>query len=410
MQQQLVSDPTSKRYVIGKPIGSGGAGTVFRAHDRITGNPVAIKVLKCTVAENPILHSRLEQEFRAATQLEHPNIVRALEIESDGVTSSLVYELVEGEDLGRKIERNGPLSESEAVRIITQIAQALHYAHLRQVIHRDVKPDNILVLPDGRAKLTDFGLAKDYNNDMDLTRHAVGMGTPHYMAPEQFANAKTAGIPCDVYALGATLYSILTGRLPFHAKTNLAILANKEKAPPSVRAVKPAISEQVDRAIRKALDRDASKRPPTCLAFFKMLTARTRFDDELLAEEVTDKDGHGSDTGTERRAWVRHRLEIGAYGSVDTAVFGGSEDTEELWPLVVRDVSLGGVGVLLARRFEPGTELVIELGGGQPDVPPRKLQTRVVRVEPEVAGHWLHGCVFVTPLTEDELPALLNFA
>jgi serine/threonine protein kinase len=408
--QQLVSQPTSQRYIIGEPIGCGGAGTVFRARDRNTGCPVAIKVLRCTVAENPVLHSRLAQEFRAATQLEHPNIVRALEIETDGVTSSLVYELVEGEDLGHKIDKNGPIAESEAVRIITQIAQALHYAHLRQVIHRDVKPDNILVLPDGRAKLTDFGLSKDYNHDMDLTRHASGLGTPHFMAPEQFANAKSAGITCDVYALGATLYNALTGRLPFHAKTNLAILSNKEKAIPSVRAVKPAISEQVDRAIRKALDPDANKRPQSCLAFFKLLTARTRFDDELVAEELPDLDNQPPHSPSERRAWVRHRLEVGAYGSIDTAVFGGSEDTEEIWPLVVRDVSLGGIGVLLARRFEPGTELVIELGGGQPDIPPRKLQTRVVRVEPEVAGHWLHGCVFLTPLTEDELPALLNFA
>src|SRR5205814_6081412 len=115
---------------------------------------------------------RLAQEFRAATQLEHPNIVRALEIGTDGSTSYLVYELIEGTDLGELITRRGRLPEPEAVRILTQVTQALHYAHQRQVIHRDVKPDNILVLADGRAKLTDFGLAKDYNNDLDLTRHA----------------------------------------------------------------------------------------------------------------------------------------------------------------------------------------------------------------------------------------------
>ncbi|HSQ57347.1 MAG TPA: serine/threonine-protein kinase, partial [Gemmata sp.] len=231
-------------------------GTVFRARDRQTGANVAIKVVKATLAENPMLHHRLAQEFRAATQLEHPNIVRAIEIDTDGSTSYLVFELVEGEDLGQRIENCGRLPEEEAVRIVTQIAQALHYAHQRQVIHRDVKPDNILVTPDGRAKLTDFGLAKDYNNDLDLTRHASGLGTPHFMAPEQFASAKTATVRCDVYSLGATLYNALTGELPFRAKFGLAILANKEKDPPSVRKLVPEISHRVDDAIRCALQKD----------------------------------------------------------------------------------------------------------------------------------------------------------
>ena len=130
---------------------SRGHGIVYRAHDRVTGLPVAIKVLKATLAENPVQHRRLAQEFRAAVQLEHPNIVRAIEIYSDGKTSCLVFEFVEGEDLAEKILKGGPLPEDEAIHIITQIAQALHYAHRRQVIHRDVSRDNILVLPDGRA-------------------------------------------------------------------------------------------------------------------------------------------------------------------------------------------------------------------------------------------------------------------
>ena len=276
---QLLKPPASKRYTFGDPIGSGGMGTVFRARDRNTGMAVAIKVLKATLAENPMMHHRLAQEFRAATQLEHPNIVRAIEIETDGSTSYLVYELVEGLDLGQRLENAGRMPEEAAVRIVTQVAQALHYAHLRQVIHRDVKPDNILVLPDGRAKLTDFGLAKDYNNDLDLTRHASGLGTPHFMAPEQFASAKTATVRCDVYSLGATLYNALTGELPFDAAFGLAILGNKEKDPPSVRKVVPEVSKRVDEAIRQALDKNPSKRPESCLDFFRLLTARSRFDD-----------------------------------------------------------------------------------------------------------------------------------
>src|SRR5262245_57913998 len=380
-----VNIPNTARYDFGSAIGSGGAGSVYRARDRETGAAVAIKVLKTRINDDTTLHKRLATEFRAATQLEHPNIVRALEIGNDGVLSYLVYELVEGENLGDVIERKGRLSEAEAVRLITQVAQALHYAHQRQVIHRDVKPDNILVLPDGRAKLTDFGLAKDFKDDLDLTRHAAGLGTPHYMSPEQFHGAKTVDARADIYSLGATLYHAVTGRLPFDAKFPLAILTKKEKgelAP--VRSLVPGLSERLDQAVRLSLSATPQERPATCLEFFKLLTARlsAEFDPVSLTADSR------ASSRSERRAFVRHPLGVGTFGTVDTAIYGGTGETEELWPLVVRDVSAGGVGVLLARRFELGTELTIELTAG-PDATPRRLLTRVVRIEPENVGHWV---------------------
>ncbi|MBN9122778.1 MAG: serine/threonine protein kinase [Planctomycetes bacterium] len=185
--------PSVPRFEFGEAIGAGGAGTVYRARDREYGRPVAIKVLRTPLDAAPTLHQRLAREFRAATQLEHPNIVRALDAGNDGTVSYLVFELIEGVSLGERIEKRGRLRELDAVRVATQIAQALHYAHLRNVIHRDVKPDNILLLSDGRAKLTDFGLAKDHNSDQDLTRHAGALGTPNFMAPEQFADARSVG-------------------------------------------------------------------------------------------------------------------------------------------------------------------------------------------------------------------------
>jgi serine/threonine protein kinase len=397
-----VRPPTSSRYVFGEAIGSGGAGSVYRARDKVTGGPVAIKVLNCRMNDNATLHKRLATEFRAATQLEHPNIVRALEICSDGSTSYLVYELVEGENLGDRIERKRKLPEAEAVRIITQVAQALHYAHLRQVIHRDVKPDNILVLPDGRAKLTDFGLAKDYNNDMDLTRHAAGLGTPHFMAPEQFSGAKSVDARADIYSLGATLYNAVTGELPFDAKFPLAILTKKERGELTpLRQLVPGASERVEAATRAALAVNPAERPASCLEFFKLLTAR-------LSAEI-DRVEDPTPSGSERRAFVRHPLGVGTFGSIDTAIYGGTGETDELWPLVVRDVSAGGIGVLLARRFEMGTELTIELTAGS-DSTPRWLAARVVRIEPECNGHWVHGCAFRHPLSEEELAALVKFS
>jgi serine/threonine protein kinase len=381
---------------------------VYRARDRQTSREVAIKVLRVGLSENPTQHQRLAQEFRAATQLEHPNIVRALEMGNDGHVSYLVYELVEGVSLGEKIENGGPMSEAAAVRLATQIAQALHYAHLQNVVHRDVKPDNILVLADGRAKLTDFGLAKDYNNDQDLTRQASGLGTPNYMAPEQFADAKSVGPGSDVYSLAATLYSAVTGRLPFAAKTPFATLVKKEREILSVRAIVPGLSERLESAIQAALRPDAKDRPRSCLEFFKLLTTRPAFDDgssdDLPASVVLPPT-----PGLERRAWVRHDLDVGSCGVIDTAVCSGGPESEEFWPLVVRDLSNGGVGVLLARRFEPGTELSIELSTG-PATPPRRLSARIVRVVPENAGHWVHGCSFPENLSNDELDALLKYA
>lgn len=399
--------PTTNRFEFQKPIGSGGMGTVYRAFDRRTGEHVAIKVLKFKLSDHPTLHHRLAREFKAANALEHPNIVRAIAFENDGETSYAVFELVEGCSLGERIETHGRLAESEAIRIITQIAQALQYAHQHQVIHRDVKPDNILVLPDGRAKLTDFGLAKDFSdvNDQDLTRHASALGTPYFMAPEQFADAKTAGVLCDVYSLGATLFNLVTGVLPFDAKFPLAILTKKQSGKvPSARKIVPGISERLDAAIRAAMDPDPKRRPASCLEFFKLLTSRRRNKDSVVRTPAPLSVQIGAKEN--RRAWVRFPMKVGTCGAVDVGVHTQS-GAEEMWPLVVQDLSAGGMGLLLARRFEPGTTLSIELNV-EPNSPPHRFPVRVQRVQQDRAGHWIHGCAFVSPLTDTGLLEVLR--
>src|SRR5262249_49195623 len=147
-------------YDLVEKIAEGGMGSIYKARHRETGQIVAIKVMPTRLANNPVLLRRFEQEFRAASQLDHPNIVRALDFGYLGNMPYLVMEFVEGESLGARLERLGRMPHQEAVRIIVQVAQGLHRAHKQNLIHRDVKPDNILVMPDGTAKLADLGLVK----------------------------------------------------------------------------------------------------------------------------------------------------------------------------------------------------------------------------------------------------------
>ncbi len=206
------------------------------------------------MAGNPVLVKRFEQEFFAAQRLDHPNIVRALDFGETGGVPYLVMEFVEGESLGQKIQREGRLSEAEAIRIIAQVAQGLHRAHKMNLVHRDIKPDNVMVMPDGTAKLCDLGLVKELEADLNLTRTGRGLGTPHFMAPEQFRNAKNADARCDIYSLGATLYMMVTGELPFKSTGPLDAWMKKiqnELIDP--REIVPSLSERVNWAILRAM-------------------------------------------------------------------------------------------------------------------------------------------------------------
>jgi serine/threonine protein kinase len=263
-------------YDLLEKIAEGGMGAIYRGRHRESGAIVAIKVMAPHLTKNPLLLKRFEQEFRAASRLDHPNIVRALDYSDNGNRPYLVMEFVEGESLGQKLEREGRMSEAEAIRLIAQVAQGLHRAHKQNLVHRDVKPDNILVTADGIAKLADLGLVKETETDLNLTRTGRGLGTPHFMAPEQFRNAKNADVRCDVYSLGATLYQMVTGELPFRSNGPLDAWMKKiqnDLVPP--RQIVPELSERVDRAIRRAMSADPEKRPASCREFIEELTGKS---------------------------------------------------------------------------------------------------------------------------------------
>jgi serine/threonine protein kinase len=273
------SKPTEQaigNYELLEKIAEGGMGAIFKARHRETGQTVAIKIMPQHTASNQVLLKRFEQEFRAASRLNHPNIIRALDYGDNGSTPYLVMEFVDGESLGQKIERDGKLPEADAIRLIAQVAQGLHRAHKQGLIHRDVKPDNILITTDGQAKLADLGLVKEIDADLNLTRTGRGLGTPHFMAPEQFRDAKNADVRCDIYSLGATLYMMVTGVLPFRSTGPLDAWMKKiqnELTPP--RQVVPTLSERVDWAIRRAMSANPDMRPATCREFVEDLTGHS---------------------------------------------------------------------------------------------------------------------------------------
>jgi serine/threonine protein kinase len=263
-------------YDLVEKIAEGGMGAVYRGRERASGKTVAIKVVSPHMTSNAVLMKRFEKEYNAASHLNHPNIVRALAFGMHGKSPYLVMEFVEGESLGDRLEREKRLPEAEAIRLIGQVAQGLHRAHKQGLVHRDVKPDNILLTANGQAKLADLGLVKEMETDLNLTRTGRGLGTPHFMAPEQFRNAKSADARCDIYSMGATLYMMVTGELPFKSCGPLDAWMKKihnELTPPL--ELLPSLSERTDWAIRRAMSPDPNMRPGSCREFIEDLTGHS---------------------------------------------------------------------------------------------------------------------------------------
>jgi serine/threonine protein kinase len=361
-------------------------GTVYRALHPEAG-PVAVKLLAAEVAANPVMLRRFEQECLAASRLRHPHIVRGLAFGVEGDRPYLVMELVEGPTLKQRVEQGGPLPEGHAVRLALQLADALGLAHRSRLVHRDVKPENVLLTAEGEAKLADLGLIKDLEGLADLTRTRTTLGTLAYMAPEQFGDARHAEPRCDVYGLGATLFYALSGVVPFPGHGHLTVLGNKlaNRLVPLRQLVVPAPSERVERAVCRALDACPANRPASCEAFA-----------ELLGEPCE----RGAPSVKERRAARRYPTALGA-------ACGPVQGGEVSWAAEVQDVSLTGIRLGLGRRFEPGTVLRLEVRGGEPGEAASWL-VHVRWVREWAAGQWGLGCLFSRELSEAELSTLLG--
>lgn len=329
--------------VIGK-IAEGGMGAVYKGRCKTTGRLVAIKIIPPEAAKNPLLLKRFEQEFKAASLIDHPNVVKALDYSGIGPNPFLVMEFVDGESLGQRIERDGKIPESEAIRLIGQVCEGLHRAHKQGLIHRDVKPDNIMVGSDGMAKLTDLGLVKDVEGEMNLTRTGRGLGTPHFMAPEQFRNAKNADVRCDVYSLGATLYALVTGETPFAKTSPLDCWVKKTKNDfPEPRKMARELTERTNWAILRAMSADPMKRPASCREFMEDLMGtgwRTQ-QGSISSGAIPNPAAAGEDLW-----YMVYRDELG-----ETKTVKGS--TESIRRNVVAG-ALGDVGSILVSRTKTG--------------------------------------------------------
>ncbi len=247
------------RYRLDEKIGSGGMSTVYRAFDPTLERWVAIKLMHRDISSDPDQLERFRREARAVAQLNHPHVVTVIDAGEDEGAPYIVFEFVEGETLKERIKRQGRLPVSEAVAYAIEIGRALEAAHAARLVHRDVKPQNVLIDADGRAKVTDFGIARSLESH-GLTATGRVLGTTDYVSPEQALGHEVTE-QSDVYSLGVVLYEMLTGEPPFKAETQVAVAMKHVKDPlPDVQKMRPEISAALAAAVERATAKEMSQR------------------------------------------------------------------------------------------------------------------------------------------------------
>ncbi|HEY3368586.1 MAG TPA: Stk1 family PASTA domain-containing Ser/Thr kinase [Symbiobacteriaceae bacterium] len=247
------------RYRVGDRIGGGGMALVYRAEDLQLVRDVAVKVLRTQFGSDEEFVRRFRREAQNAASLSHPNIVQIYDVGHEDDQHYIVMELVEGKTLKELIQRQGPLPIAEAARIAIEILSALTHAHTHRIVHRDIKPHNILIARDGRVKVTDFGIARATTTDT-VTHTGSIMGSAHYFSPEQ-ANGQPTGEKSDIYSMGIVLYEMVTGKVPFQGDSPITVALKhlrEQPAPPAL--LNPEVPVELQNIIVRALEKDPEDR------------------------------------------------------------------------------------------------------------------------------------------------------
>ena len=302
----VVGQVLNDRYEILEKVGEGGMATAYRGRDRVLGRVVAIKVMRPELATDAAFLARFRREARAAAGITHEHIASVYDTGSDGPYHYIVMEYVEGESMRDRLRREGPLPLAEALRIATETGEALEAAHQAGVVHRDIKPGNILLGRGGQVKVTDFGIARAASTP-NQTDTSTMLGSVNYVSPEQ-ARGEAVGPQGDIYSLGATLFEALTGKPPFDGGDRLAILHKHvyDRAPrPS--DVRPGLPPEVDSVVGHSLEKDLSRRFASARELLSYLAACPREEDASAAAAARGRLRGIVSRGAPAVAWVQRR-------------------------------------------------------------------------------------------------------
>src|SRR5437764_4733586 len=264
-------DLIADRYELEEVVGTGGMSTVFRARDVQLDRRIAIKILHERFADDPEYLERFRREARAVARLSHPNIVTVIDRGVDDGRQYIVFEYVEGENLKELVQRTGRLPVRRALELALAVADGLSFAHEHGLVHRDVKPQNVLLSREGEVKVTDFGIARSLHVEHGVTQTGTVLGTGEYLAPEQ-ATGKPVSPATDVYSLGVVIWELLAGDVPFVGENFVAVaLRHVNEPPPHLRERRPDVTPRLDAAVQRALAKDPARRFPSMTAFAKEL-------------------------------------------------------------------------------------------------------------------------------------------
>jgi eukaryotic-like serine/threonine-protein kinase len=258
------------RYAVEKTLGKGGMATVELAEDTELRRKVAVKRLSASLVGDEVLQERFFREARLAAALSHPNLVSVYDVGEEDGLPYIVMEYVEGETLAELMRRKGPLEQERAVELLVQVCAGLEHAHEAGLVHRDIKPQNLLVRSDGVVKIADFGIARTLQATQ-LTQVGTVLGTAAYLAPEQAAGERVTAA-ADIYSLGVVAYELLSGRTPYEFESLADLAVKQRQPPPPLRDVPP----RLEHAVLRALAFKPANRPPSAAAFAAELSRTSR--------------------------------------------------------------------------------------------------------------------------------------